>query len=574
MKRQPSLLSTFFVLLLSVSAGGLLWAQDAVPGPGASGPASSGLQDPRPGVFGDVVEVRVVNVEVVVTDADGLRVSGLRADDFQILVDGEPVTIDYFSEIFGGRTSAPSGTAGTTGTAESTPGVPALQPGSELGTSYLLFVDDFFSITHDRDKVLEALIEDLPLLGPADRMAIIAFDGRELTMLSSWSQSAGDLEDALQKATRRPAYGLQRIAERRNFRTGIPVPDSGELRRIGRLDVEEEQYALQLVDQVERVVSAAAATLRSFAQPPGRKVMLVLSGGWPYVPAEYVTADAPRALVDRLVAGGPELYRPLSDTANRLGYTLYPVDVPGLQSELVDAGAEAPGSIAGNFNAGFLREQEVHTALTLLAEETGGRPLLNSGRLDALPRVVEDTRSFYWLGFTPDWRGDDEVHDVRVEVTGSDLQARKLNVRARDSYLDSSVRRERSMQVESALLFGNSPSALPLQVELGSPRRAGWGKMKLDLKVWIPAHQVAMVPVEGKYVTQLELRIAALDETGGRSEVPVVPLQVAFDAMPTEPTALTYSTPVTLRRKQQDLVVAVVDTLNGTVFSTRVTVRP
>lgn len=568
MKPQRSLLPILCAVLLNVPVAGLVRAQDAAPGPATSGP-----QDPRPGVFGDIVEVRVVNVEVVVTDADDLRVSGLGIDDFRILVDGEPVRIDYFSEIFGGRTVAPQPAVALPGEDE-TPGVPALQPGEQLGTSYLVFVDEFFSITNDRDKVLEALIEDLPLLGPADRMAIVAFDGRELTMLSSWSQSAGDLENALQKATRRPAYGLQRITERRNFRTGIPVPDSGELRRTGRLDVEEEQYALQLVDQVERVVSAAAATLRSFAQPPGRKVMLVLSGGWPYVPAEYVTADEPRALVDRLVAGGPQLYRPLSDTANRLGYTLYPVDVPGLQSELVDAGAESPGSIAGNFSDGFLREQEIHTSLTLLAEETGGRPLLNSGRLDALPRVVEDTRSFYWLGFTPDWRGDDEVHDVRVELTGSDREARRLDLRARDSYLDLSVRRERSMQVESALLFGNSPSALPLQVELSSPQRAGWGKMKLDLKVWVPAHQVAMVPVEDKYVTQLELRIAALDETGGRSEVPVVPLQVVFDAVPTEPTALTYSTPVTLRRKQQDLVVAVVDTLNGTVFSTRVTVRP
>ena len=44
-------------------------------------------QSPEP--FGEVIDVRVVNVEVVVTDRDGNRVAGLQPGDFRLRVDGE-----------------------------------------------------------------------------------------------------------------------------------------------------------------------------------------------------------------------------------------------------------------------------------------------------------------------------------------------------------------------------------------------------------------------------------------------------------------------------------------------------
>ena len=51
----------------------------------------------------EVIEVRVVDVDVIVTDATGRPVSGLSADDFELLVAGEPTEIGYFTAIDGGR---------------------------------------------------------------------------------------------------------------------------------------------------------------------------------------------------------------------------------------------------------------------------------------------------------------------------------------------------------------------------------------------------------------------------------------------------------------------------------------
>ena len=124
---------------------------------------------PPPDLFSDVIDVRVVNVEVVVTDRSGNRIRGLQPDDFELRVDRRQVPIDYFTEIDEGRALEASG--------EGVGGIPALTPDEPVGTSYLVFIDDLFAIKQRRDRVLKRLEEDLIRLGPADRVAVVAHDG-------------------------------------------------------------------------------------------------------------------------------------------------------------------------------------------------------------------------------------------------------------------------------------------------------------------------------------------------------------------------------------------------------------
>ena len=74
-------------------------------------------QDDLPAVFSEVIDVRVVNIEVVVTDKQGNRIHDLVASDFELLVDGEPTPIDYFTEIAEGlaRETAEADVAGVAG---------------------------------------------------------------------------------------------------------------------------------------------------------------------------------------------------------------------------------------------------------------------------------------------------------------------------------------------------------------------------------------------------------------------------------------------------------------------------
>jgi VWFA-related protein len=534
--------------------------------PGAT--ASPGRPEPAGPLFGETIEVRVVNVEAVVTDKKGNRVPDLKPEDFRLKVDGKPVKIDFFNEVRGGQAIAPE-----PGTTPTVPGLPDLAPGSPVGTSYLVFVDDYFSVGPLRDQVLRSLRDDLSRLGPEDRMALVAFDGRHLHLLSSWSRSSRELARAIEREIDSPAHGLERQAELRNFRASEPprsVVDPARPFRNGfansQLNIEERTYVAELGAQLERAVSAATSTLRGFASPPGRKVMLLLVGGWPYSPAEYAVDDLNRPITEHDVANGDVILRPLVETANRLGYTLYPVDVPGIETNAVSAQTTAPRLPSANFG---LREQEHEGTLTYLAKETGGQALLNSLRIASLEHVEADTRSYYWLGFTPSWQGNDKRHSVQLEVLRPGL-----SVRTRDSFLDRSRKAEVSMMVESAMLFGNPPGSAPMPVQLGKPVRKGRHEMEVPFTLAIPTDAFTSVPLNGKYASEVELRLAAQDERGNRSDIPVVPLQLSSDKEPEKGHFVRFQNKVTLRRTNQHLIFALFDPLSNKITTAEVDIKP
>jgi len=548
--------------------------------------AAGMAQEPDlPAVFSEVIDVRVVNIEVVVTDRDGNRVHGLQASDFELLVDGEPTAIDYFTEVAEGRALAADGGEGVAS-------VPNLEPEAPVGTSFLLFIDDFFSIQRDRNRVLDRLQENFAQLGPEDRVAAVSFDGKNVTMLTSWTNSPSQLADALQQAKRRRTHGLMRIAELRTSdqeRSDLAslraeadrFLDEGGSQRAddvlrNSLEGPELHYAVSLESQLERSVLAAVATLRSFANRPGRKVMLLLAGGWPLAPAYYAIADRGSsvenlaAAADSRMMSQDDLYGPLISAANLIGYTLYPVDVPGSRptfageasvgftsSSPIDASRGAAGSLL------LERESMQHLTLEILAGATGGLAMINSERDTALAEVIADTRSYYWLGFQPERREDDEAHDVEVRLVGHP----DLRVRSREGFVDLSRATEVTMMVEGSLLFGNPPSAKPLGVRFGKPQRGGFGKMILPVVVSIPLDEVQLLPVAGVWQNELEFRVTVMDRNGNRSETPVEKIRIAGPQAPAPGQYFTYETGLQLRRRQHTFVIAVYDPLTGAILS-------
>jgi len=529
-----------------------------------------------PPAFAETIDVRVVNVEVVVTDRQGNRVTGLGPEDLILTVDGERVPIDYFTEVRGGvAVGAPEAPEG--GPEAAVPAVAALAPGEPVGTSYLVFIDDWFPIRRDRNHVLRELADDLPNLGPGDRMAVVAFNGAQVEMLSSWTGSRRELERAFAEAMERDAYGLQRILKEREREFGLGPPPPGSL--VSLLSAEERSYAALLEERLRRAVSAGVATLRGFARPPGRKVMLLLSGGWPYSPAAYVVDDPLRPLSASEYGYAGRIFEPLTDTANLLGYTLYPVDVPGLSGVgPVDStggfdpvlGAATPGvSEASILEVSYEQELQLHDTLSLLAHETGGRPLINAGRNDVLARVAADTRSYYWIGFTPDRLGDDAFHDIRVEAAGLGLR-----VRTREGFRDLSREVENDMAVESALLFGDAPIEGGLAIAVGDPVREGRRFIELPVTLAIPVEAVSLLPEGDGLVARFELRVVALDDRERLSDVPMVPIVVRFEEPPPAGGAVSYETRLRLRNQAHDLVVALHDPVSGANLMTRLAVAP
>jgi VWFA-related protein len=489
---------------------------------------------------GESIDVRVVNVEAVVTDRRGHPVRGLAAADFQLLVDGSEVPIDYFTEVRDGQAAAVAGAAAEKGAA--TPpaaGAPAaaaptpqVSPGATVGRSYLVFIDDGFAVAARRNAALKRLREELPRLGPGDQMAVIVFDGANLEVLSGWSGDPAALSAALVRAEAQRPHGNRLLAQHRSIKADEESVKGSDLEP----DVKEAALAAmagrvspEAVTQLNHSAAAAAAALRGFEQPAGRRVMLLLSAGWS-IPA------------------GRRFYGPLLDAANQLGYTLYPVDV-------------ATGEI------------EAVQLFDGLVRSTGGHAL-NGGGSPVLTHIAEETGSYYWLGFAPAWKADNRRHAIAVRVRQPGLE-----VRSRQSFSDLSRRATLVMKAESVLFFGASslapgPGEPRLRVEAGQPRASGRSEVEFPVTLLLPVSALAITAEGSGFVAEVPLLVAALDKQGGRAELPGSVLHFRFAALPAAKAVARFRTSLKLRRIDQRLVFAVPDAQSGAVLTTDIEVHP
>ncbi len=524
-------------------------------------PLTAAAQEPapEPEEYTETNDDRVVNLEAVVTDKSGRPVRGLTAADFRLLVDGREMPVDYFTEVVEGETAARPA-APEESSPDAPPPVPAPASG-RVGRSYLLFVDDSFSIATQRNMVLDQIEKSLPLLGPEDRMAIVAFDGMKLAEVSGWTGDRAALKAAFELARQRFARGHLVLAERRWAEDDQELLESlGESGGVdwggeagiaqmlgggasGRAPVNEKHYSWLL-----RATDAAATALRGFPPPPsGRKIFLLLSGGWPL----------------------PQLLGPLVRDANRLGYTVYPVDVPGI--DLMSTGDMAHHRMADiRQSPTHPWEAESHYTLELLARATGGKASLNSARLNAFARAVEDSSSYYWLGFTPAWRADDQHHAVRLEA-----RRPGLTIRSRRSYSDLARKTEEAMHTESLLLFGKADEGRPgLRVELGTPRRISLVAMEVPVTLELPLDALDLARSGEGWVAAGQLSLGALDRWGARSDLPVIPLRFELREVPKPGERARYRTTLQLRRIEQRLVFRVSAERSGALLWEEMEIGP
>ena len=502
---------------------------------------------PPSSTFGGSVDVRVVNVEVVVTGAKRERVRGLSARDLVLKVDGEEVPIEYFAEMEGGKAESPAPSSSPS-ESSAPPAAASLAP---EGRSLLVFIDDLFAVAKQRDVVLAALAKDLKLLQPEDRMAIVAFYGGRLDVLSGWTGDRRALAAALQEAQKRPALGNDVLAARRSDEDDEELveqalassdPDGGGARDVyggarafsplvpSAGSIGEPRFDSRLA----KISRAVVAAMQGMAPPSGRRTLLLLSGGWP----------------------APSSHLPLAVAANRLGYTVYPVDVQGIDTAFVVNDASRNYSKTDGFiSSGWKRASQ--DGMEFLARITGGKAILNSARLTALGRVVEDTSSYYWLGFTPKWKGDDRHHRIEVKA-----RQRGLKVRSRRGFSDFSRATEAAMTAQEVLLLGGDAKDRRLTVETGPLATKGL-RRELPVTIAIPVADLTPIEQGGHWTVEATLAAGVMDITGSFSSLAEIPFRLDLPEKPAPDTLTRYHTTLKLRRGSQRLVLTVRDPLGG-----------
>ena len=476
----------------------------------------------------ETFEVRLHDLEVVVTDSKGMPVRGLGKDDFIVLENGAPQTITNFS-VYDSATATVSSV-----TEEAAPRKPEkVQEPSSPPRRIVFFVDDMGVRARARKTLIRDATALVDQFQEGDLLSVVRPTGENRLALPFTTDTA-----AARKA-------LTEAIESCTFNAGASgqyeIEDLINGLENARTDIDRAyargQYTQRIAKRTTQRLGQLRALIGSMAGIEGRKVIVLITSGLPSVPARSAGADPMKfgptdrtkvpdptrdamdqPLTDWENAGGDlnPLIDELGRTAAANGVTIYALEpeVPlDVAARNITAGSRTTGSTAdGHAGGQAIAPAEMYgelghyrtQTLRSLSERTGGRWFRGAGTIDDVFRqVASDLSTYYSLAY----RATGEHNKPRrVEVRVRNRP--DLTVRTRTEVIDRSPEREMGDLVAATLLFPRDVNELGIALQTGKPRPTGTA-VTIPLDVVIPLETLTFLSTQdGKYAATIDIHYA------------------------------------------------------------------
>jgi VWFA-related protein len=417
-------------------------------------------------------KVRLVLVDVVVTNGKGEAVTGLQKDDFQILEDGKEQAISTFEEHHGAPPAQIK--------------LPALPP--HVYTNFpvtqtadsvnVLLLDALNTPSRDQSYVHSQMLKYLKTIPPGTRVAIFTLASR-LRMLQGVTTDSSELLAVLNKAKAGPnqsallpsnaeADADQRMIDFMEENSAGPSSEPATLAMaaVDPINAMKQFLADTAAIETEQRIGITLQSLQQLARylssVPGRKNVIWFSGSFP-------AGILPNSdLVDPFTSAGTfqEDIRKTTDLLTASQVALYPIAAEGLASDAVyEANAKEIGEKRGQLalrdqmrqmQTGSVARDANHNVMDQLAKDTGGQAFYNTNGLgDALTHVVNNGTRYYSLAYTPSNSAMDGKYR-RIQVK---LLKGKDNLAYRRGYYADDL--------QTVLAAGQKPDTDPLLMLMG-----------------------------------------------------------------------------------------------------------
>lgn len=393
----------------------------------------------------DIVRIttELVQTDVVVTDRDDQIISDLKLSDFEVFENGKKQELQFMEFISVDQPGRSEGTvkieriADRIDTADTTEGGTA-----DLRRVIGFVVDDVTIPTKELSRVRDMLTNFVNTqMRTGDLVAVVRTFGG-VGLLEQFTSDKNLLRQAVTQIGPRsipPYLALGEPQAGRVLKTPSPggVHDTSE--NIGDLTIDSGLFPDAPAEGVNQTpksylaLSVSNLLVNSLRQIPGRKNLVLLSGGLPMF-------DLNRE--SRLGGAVTDLFDALVNNATRAGVVINTMDVRGLTTAgAVASFADTPaksalggGTLAGNdenpsFGRGadlsLLGNRSLTNDLTLrsLAGNTGGVAVGNSNDFAAgLEKILKRSRGYYRLAYKPSTKFDNKFHKVEVKVRRSGVQ--------------------------------------------------------------------------------------------------------------------------------------------------------
>jgi VWFA-related protein len=326
------------------------------------------------------VNVDLAQVEVVVTDSGGHRISDLGRDDFQLLVDGKEKILTHLSFVDTGK--------------ESLTGHPGALRREDVHRTLVFMIDE----VHTSPANLLALRPVVrrftdEQISPGDLISIMS-TRNNMGIYERFTSDPNRIRAAMDRLVRLAGQNYDKINQQ----------DRYDHDYAGLIDT-ANAYMMEAHHGVS--MGALERAIEGLRNMPGRKAIVWFSDGIEF-PLSQLSAGIGLHVDPSHIERMEARTRQIADLANRNGVVIYTFDAKTLFLPDLDP----------------TRRASLQNVPYLLAKETGGIFSHDTNALsDALGKAMEDMTGYYLLAYKPE-RSDNPNRRIQVKVRRAGLTVR------------------------------------------------------------------------------------------------------------------------------------------------------
>lgn len=509
-------------------------------------PAASVLAQqtqPTPNQPDEVLRIttELVQTDVMVFEKAGRFVDNLQQDQFELRVDGKPQPIAFFDRITAGSVTEEAQLAAARGVPRSDNEKNRASTGlPDRGRVVIFFVDDLHlsidSVRRTKKTLLKFIDNEM---GQNDQVAIASTSG-QIGFLQQLTDNKAVLRAAVERLNLRPQqiadmerppmseYLAQAILVRRdqdvlNYFIEAVIKDGVPPLLAEGLVTSRAQQRLDQASIIARNTLFSLDSLtRTIAPMANRKLVFFISDGF---------------LLNTSDTDTQSRFSSITNLAARNGIVIYSMDARGLVTDPnSDASQAAAFDPTGRvLTAQFGEITASQEGLRRLADNTGGRALLNSNSLDAgIVKTLKETSTYYIISWRPENEGqkNDKLRKIEVKVKGRS----DVTVQYKKGYLPPSAKEQTAKASTTPVDAGKTSApaskpktpadelraavssfyplnTLPTQLAVDYVDTQQSGAM-LSISMQIPSEALSFDPVEGKYKAEVDVGGSVYNDKG------------------------------------------------------------
>ena len=436
----------------------------------------------------ETIEVRVVNVDVVVRDRAGKPVTGLTKDDFEIYESGKKQEITNLYEVRAPGSPAPRVQPASGASAQPSPALPPQEaPLPVRARSIILFVDNYSLDQFQRNKVLQSLGKFVDeKLSPQDQVMLVLCTQR-VKVVTPFTKDRNVIHEGIKSIAEMARSGSNRqhsVDElKQRINQYIDAAKEGKRPFSDFYMMSQglvESYVEEVIFSSRNTLAALGQITAAISGVEGKKAMIIAGAHMPERPGVEMyqwlyNAFTPYMgsqgvpFTSEIIMGktGSGQHYSIEEAAKQAsinGVTLYLIDAADTRDM-----SSAETSMSTDTMEQFTNFTNTAMAYQTLARISGGIALTNTQNFDvAFDTLAADLNSYYSLGFKPS--NSTSAAERRIVVKAKNSQ---YVIRTRETYATRSTEDEMSNRVIANIYNADQHNTWPVDLRAGTPVKEG-----------------------------------------------------------------------------------------------------